>query len=392
MYPPGAYVLVGNAAKMMCATCDYKSLAAMFPLNGSGFGTGTGLYANTIFLNTDLAINGGCGCLTGSGNYNNGSGTGDRIMLMNDTGTVIDAMLYAGGNNYGNGPINVNFVGTTSCSVNSAVLPAVSDPMYNGRKICNDLSGCNSSFARLPDGNNGVIVTYDQSGNLSCTNCLVPCASGAVNTASTDYPTPGLNNSNSASTWNATLNGAPVNASTTTMTVCGATPLTFTYQIINFTNASLVATQPSGNLGSYLLTNGGIPTNFTGTTYNVVTVSLPYQPLLRPLTAPPPTNLSGAMAMSFVPLVRVPILPRHLLLPHTTEQECYVSRTLIVTRENALGGRTYSLMFFTRNHYSQWGNRYEYPIYLTEAIGCFWSFCYHHRSAKRQYHGGNHRR
>ncbi len=336
--PPGAYLLVGNAAKMMCATCDYKSMSALFTLNAAGYGPGTGLYANTIFLNTDLAMNGGCGCLTGSGNYNNGSGTGDRIMLITDAGAIVDAMKYAGGNNYGNGPINVNFVGTTSCSVNSAVLPAVTDPIYDGRTICNDLSGCNSSFARLPDGNNGTLVTYDQSGNLGCTNCLVPCTSGAINTASTDYPTPGLNNSNSATTWTATLNGTPVTTSTTTMTVCGATPLTFTYQIKNFTNAALITTQPSGNLGSYTITNGGVPVNFAGTNYNASTGITTLSTTVTPpngtttyefvwgdgnvICTTCPGSISTAVATSST----------------SPEQECYVSRTVVVSRENALGG------------------------------------------------------
>ena len=336
--PAGAYVLVGNAAKMMCATCDYKSMSSLFTLNANGFGTGTGLYANTIFLNTDLALNGGCGCLTGSGNYNNGSGTGDRVMLMTDAGAIIDAMLYAGGNNYGSGPINVNFAGTSSCGLNPTTLPDVTSSIYDGRTICNDLTGCNSSYARLPDGNNGAIVTYDQSGNLGCTNCILPCTSGSTNTAGTDFPTPGLSNGNSSSTWTATLNGSPMLASTTTLSVCGATPLTFTYQIKNFTNASLVAIQPSGNLGSYISTNGGTPTTFTGTNFNATTGVTTLT-----TTITPPNGITtyefvwgdGNVICTTCPGSSSTSTPTNL---SSNQQECYVSRTLIVSRENPLAG------------------------------------------------------
>lgn len=336
--PAGAYVLVGNASKMMCATCDYKSMSSLFTLNANGFGTGTGLYANTIFLNTDLALNGGCGCLTGSGNYNNGSGTGDRVMLMTDAGAIIDAMLYAGGNNYGSGPINVNFAGTSSCGLNPTTLPDVTSSIYDGRTICNDLTGCNSSYARLPDGNNGAIVTYDQSGNLGCTNCILPCTSGSTNTAGTDFPTPGLSNGNSSSTWTATLNGAPMLASTTTLSVCGATPLTFTYQIKNFTNTSLVAIQPSGNLGSYISTNGGTPTTFTGTNFNATTGVTTLT-----TTITPPNGITtyefvwgdGNVNCTTCPGSSSTSIPTNL---SSNQQECYVSRTLIVSRENPLAG------------------------------------------------------
>ncbi len=336
--PAGGYLLVGNASKMMCSTCDYKLMSSLFALNTNGYGSGTGLYANTIFLNTDLAINGGCECLDGSGNFNNGSGTGDRIMLYTDAGAIMDAMMYAGGNNYGNSALNVNFVGTSTCAVNTLTMPDVTDAIYNGRTICNDLSGCNSSFARLPDGNNGATVTYDQSGNLACTNCLLPCTTGATNTASTDYPTPGLSNSASVSTWSALLNGAPVTSSITTLSVCGATPLTFTYIINNFTNVALTSTQGSGNLGSYTMTNTGTPVNFAGTNYNATTG---VTTLSTTVTPPNGTTTyefvwgDGNVNCATCPGTTSTSIPSS---PLSTESECYVTRKVIVSRENTLGG------------------------------------------------------
>lgn len=336
--PAGGYLLVGNASKMMCTTCDYKSMASLFTLNVDGFGPGSGLYANTIFLNTDLAVNGGCGCLSGSGNFNNGTGTGDRVVLYTDAGIIIDAMMYAGGNNYGASLLSVNFGGTATCSVNSLPLPAASDPIFLGRTICNDLSGCNSSFARLPDGNNGSVVTYDQSGNLLCTTCLLACTPGAINTASTDYPTPGLNNSNSASTWSATLNGTPVNSTVTNLIVCGATPLTFTYVIHNYTNVALVATQPSGNLGSYISTNSSAPVNFAGTNYNAGTGNTTLSTTVTPPNGTTTYDFvwgDGNVICTTCPGSNSTSVP---LSPLSPESECYVSRRLIVSRENPLSG------------------------------------------------------
>jgi hypothetical protein len=111
----GEYLLVGNAAEMMCATCDYHSLNTLFTLNPDGFGYGTSNYSNTIFLNTDLTANGGCGCSVGTGGFNNGSSTGDRIILYNDAGAIMDAMMYADGSIYGSGALSINFAGTATC-------------------------------------------------------------------------------------------------------------------------------------------------------------------------------------------------------------------------------------------------------------------------------------
>ncbi|HOZ51417.1 MAG TPA: lamin tail domain-containing protein [Chitinophagaceae bacterium] len=336
--PSGGYLLVGNASKMMCSTCDYKSMNTFFTLNPDGYGDGTGIFSNTVFLNTDLVSNGGCGCLTGSGNYNNGAGLGDRVILFDAFGNVADAMMYAGGNNYGTGPINVTFPSSPTCGANFDTLFSTTDPIYFGRTICNDLTGCNSSYARLPDGNNGAIVTYDQSGNLGCTNCLLPCAALATNTASTDYPTPGLNNSLSANPWTATLNGNPITGTSTTLTVCGATPITFTYVINNFANASLVATQPSGNLGSYVITNGGTPSNFSGTNYNAATG---VTTLASTFTAPNGTTQyefvwgNGNTNCTSCPGSNSTATAGTSLSP---QQECYITNSVTIIREDILGG------------------------------------------------------
>ncbi|MBK7764344.1 MAG: lamin tail domain-containing protein [Bacteroidetes bacterium] len=310
----------------------------MFTLNASGFGYGTGAYANTIFLNTESAIAGGCGCLSGSGDYNNGSNTGDRLMLFNNIGAIMDAFMFAGGNKYGSGALNVYFTGTASCGVSTYTLPAASDAIYNGHTICNDLSGCNSSYARLPDANNTLPITWDQSGNFLCTSCTSPCTSGATNTAGTNYPTPGLPNGNSATTWSASLAGAPVVSTTTNYAVCGATPLTFEYQINGFTNVALNATQASGNLGSYISINGATPINFSSATYNAASG-------ITTLTAnfTPPNGITtyefvwadGNSFCTTCPGSNSTSVP---FTSSSTEQECYVYHKVIVSRENALTG------------------------------------------------------
>ncbi|HMT35921.1 MAG TPA: lamin tail domain-containing protein, partial [Chitinophagaceae bacterium] len=61
------YLLIGNVSKMMCPTCDYKLLNSQFSFNPNGYGLGSGNYAGTVLLNTDIGANGGCDCLTGTG-------------------------------------------------------------------------------------------------------------------------------------------------------------------------------------------------------------------------------------------------------------------------------------------------------------------------------------
>lgn len=334
---PGQYLLIGNATKMMCATCDYKFLNTQFTLNADGFGPGSGAYANTIFLNTDQSINGGCDCLTGSGAINNGALSGDRLVLYNDVGNIVDALLFSNGDVYGAGAIvTLNFNATNTCPpLPNISVPDVSDNVYNGRVLCNDLNGCNSSYARLPDGNNGATVTWSQAGNLACTGCTDPCGA-AITTASADLPTPGLDNS--AATYTTTLNGSPVLAAQTTLNICGATPVTFQYQVSNFTNVALVATQASGNLGSYVKIGNANPVNFATATFNnatgVTTLSTTINP---PVGTTHYEFVWGDANTNCVscPGSNSPLVPND---PTSVNKECYVYHKVTVIREDPQGG------------------------------------------------------
>jgi len=333
---PGEFLLIGNAAQMMCASCDYKNLNTVFNLNPDGFGYGSGAYANTVFLNTDLSANGGCECMTGAGALNNGLLAGDRVLLFNDAGAVMDAMMYSGGNHYGSGALTVNFPGTATCPpLPGLSMPAVGDAVYSGRIVCNDLSGCNSSYARLPDGNNGGIVSWAQSGNLSCTGCLDPCGVN-TNSGSADFPTPGL--PNHSTPWTATLNGVPVTTTQTNLTVCGATPITFEYLVNHYTNVALTATQGTGNLGSYIRTNNGSPVNFPAAVFNPLTGVTQ----LNTTLIPP----AGTTTYEFVwgdANTNCAVCPgsNSTAVPNTVanvNKECYVYHRVTVLREEPLGG------------------------------------------------------
>lgn len=332
----GQYLLVGDASQMMCPTCDYKSLNTLFTLSPDGFGYGTGNYAATIFLNTDIVANGGCGCLVGTGGFNNGSLSGDRVVLMNDAGAIMDAIMYSDGNNYGTGALTVNFAGTATCPpLAGATIPAVGDVVYNGRVICNDLSSCNSSYARLPDGNNAATVTWSQAGNLACTGCTDPCGA-ATSTASADYPTPGIDNT--VQPWTATINAVPVATTITNMTVCGATPITFEYQINNYTNVALTATQTTGNLGSYVKTNNASPVNFTIASFNATTGITTLSATVTPPLGT--TNYEFVWGDANTNCATCPgstsaLTPNNVT---STAKECYVYHKLTVLREEPLAG------------------------------------------------------
>jgi hypothetical protein len=333
---PSQYLLIGNAAKMMCSTCDYKELQNQFNLNTSGFGDGIGNYTNTVFLNTDLLGNGGCGCLFGSGAFNNGTGLGDRIVLFDDNGNVVDAMMYGGGNYYGNNSLTLNFTSIPNCVPLSGVtFPAPSSPVFNGRSICNDVTSCNSSYARLPDGNNGATVTWNQTGNLSCSGCTIPCGP-ATNTASNDLPTPGL--PNSTNTWSATLDGNPVTSFNTPLTVCGATPITFIYESYGFTNTALTPLQPSGLLGSYVSINNGTPTSYTGSSFNASQGTTTLVASLIP--GPGTTQYTFVMGESNVNCSSCPGTATLADVNNNASaaRECYITRTVTVVREEPLGG------------------------------------------------------
>lgn len=334
--PAGAYLLIGNASKVMCSTCDYKFLNTLFTLNADGFGLGTGAYSNTLFLNTDLLANGGCDCMVGSGGINSGSLVGDRLVLYDDAGNIQDAMKFSNGDAYGVGAIVVNFGATNTCPpLPNISVPDPSDPIYNGRTVCNDLDGCNSSYSRLPDGNNAPTVTWSQAGNLACAGCTDPCGL-ASNTASADYPTPGIDNASNP--YNATLNGSPVVLPVTTINICGATPQTFEYQINNFTNVALTALQPSGNLGSYVKIGNANPLNFGSATFNNTTGITTLSTTLNPPVGT--TNYdfvwgdANANCVS-CPGSNNPQVPNNIL---STEKECYVYRRVVVVREDPLGG------------------------------------------------------
>lgn len=332
----GQYLLIGNKSKITCSSCDYKNLDNQFVFNPAGIGIGTGAYSNSLFLNTDPAVNGGCDCSFGSGAINNGNGFGDRLVLFDDMGNILDAIIFANGDFYGAGNINVNFAGTATCApLANIVLPATNDIVYNGRKICNDLKGCNSSYARIPDGNNGAIVTWSQDGNLACTGCTNPCGV-ATNSASDDIPTPGLDNSSLK--YISTLDGNPVNNINNAITVCGNNPLQFQFQIYNYTSVALTAYQTTGNLGSYVKVGNANPINFPITSFDPSTgiTTLTYN-IVPPL---------GTQSYEFVwgdavtncascPGSNLTTIPNNNL---STEKECYIYRKITITRETPYGG------------------------------------------------------
>ena len=334
--PAGAYLLIGDASKMACATCDFPGLNNLFSLNANGFGNGAGNYANTIFLNTDLQINGGCNCMDGNGTLNNGNGNGDRIVLFDATGTVQDALQYANGDYYGSAALSVNYTALGACPFAPGVsVPAANDAIYAGKTICNDQLSCNSSFARLPDGNNA--ITWDQSGNLACVNCLQPCVSGALNTASTDYPTPGLSNNTNA--FGVSLNGNPVSVINSSVNICGAQAQTFEYLIGLHQNVALQVQQSNGNLGSYVQEIGtGLPQAFSTATYNAATGTTQ---LSHTFTPPIGTTVyefvwaDGVTQCAVCPGSTNQQVPSNV---SDENKECFVYRTLTVNREDVLTG------------------------------------------------------
>lgn len=334
--PAGGYLLIGNASKMTCATCDFKYLHTQFTFNPDGYGLGSGIYNNVVFLNTDILANGGCDCMVGSGAINNGGGNGDRIVLFDANGNIMDALMFANGDAYGAATLTVNFNGVGACApLPNITIPATTDVVYNGHTICNDLSGCNSSYARLPDGNNGAVVTWAQSGNLACMGCTNPCGAN-INTASADIPTPGLENSSVGYT--ATFDGNLITNPITTIQVCGNAPLTFIYTINNFTNVALTATQASGNLGSYAKFGIANPINFSSAVFNnatgVTTLSTTVIPNVGTnnyefVWGDANTNCASCPGSNSV------LVPNDI---SNINKECYVYRKIIVVREDPLGG------------------------------------------------------
>ncbi|KXK43036.1 MAG: lipoprotein [Bacteroidetes bacterium OLB11] len=334
---PDEYLLIGNDAKMMCATCDFKFLNTKFSLNASGYGYGIDNYSNTQFLNTNDAANGGCGCLVGSGAINNGNLSGDRLVLYDQNGTIMDAMMFANGDFYAAGSaMNINFPAMNACApLPNITFPANTDAVFNGRSICNDLSGCNSSYARVPDGNNGAIVTWAQSGNLNCVGCLNPCGP-ATNTASADQPTPGI--SNISIPFTSKLNGIDLNNPLNNISICGAVAQTFEFEINNFTNVALTKNQATGNLGSFVKIGNANPINFTTATFNSVTgkttLAYTFTPALGNSSyefvwGDANTNCASCPGSNIVSVTNDLSSP---------EKECYVYRKITFEREEPLGG------------------------------------------------------
>lgn len=335
---PGAYLLIGDASKMSCTACDFPQLHTQFTLNTDGYGPGSGAYSNTVYLNTDQVLNGGCGCMDGNGVLNNGLGSGDRIILLDATATIQDALMYSNGDYYNSGnAVTLNFLGLGTCALTPNVqLPAVSDAIYTGKTICNDALSCNTSFARFPDGNQANPVTYSQNGNLACTSCLLNCPIGAVNTAAADHPTPGLSNNSTAQTF--TLNGTPLSGSSSTITICGAQAQSFQYNIFNHQNVALNASQSNGNLGSYVLPGNTTPVNYSSATFNSATGSTQ---LIHNFIPP-----SGITTYSFVwadEVTQCTICPGSANLntpgdPTDDNKECFQLYTLTVEREDPMTG------------------------------------------------------
>jgi hypothetical protein len=330
------YLLIGNVSKMMCPTCDYKLLNSQFTFNPNGYGLGSGNYAGTVLLNTDIGANGGCDCLTGTGSLNNGSLSGDRLVLFNDAGAIVDAMKFSNGDAYGTNALTVNFNAINNCApLPNITIPDATDIVYNGRTLCNDLKGCNSSYARLPDGNNGANVTWSQAGNLACVGCTDPCGV-ATTLGSADYPTPGLDNN--ATPYSATLNGNPVITAVTSLSVCGNTPLTFEYQINQFTNVALTALQPNGNLGSYVKIGNANPINFTTANFNNATGITTLTTTINP-----PVGTSNYEFVWGDANTNCAICPgsNNTLVPNdilSGDKECYVYRKITILREDPQGG------------------------------------------------------
>lgn len=335
---PGAYLLIGDASKMSCATCDFPQLHTQFTLNADGYGPGSGAYSNTMYLNTDQVLNGGCGCMDGNGVLNNGLGSGDRIILLDASAAIQDALMYSNGDYYNNGnAVTLNFLGLGTCALTANVqLPAVSDAIYTGKTICNDVLSCNTSFARFPDGNQTNPVTYSQNGNLVCTSCLLNCPIGAVNTAAADHPTPGLSNNSSTQTF--TLNGLPLSGSSSTITICGAQAQSFQYNVFNHQNVALGSTQSNGNLGSYVLPGNTTPVNYSSATFNSATGTTQ---LIHNFIPP-----SGSTTYSFVwadEVTQCAICPGSANLntpgdPTDDNKECFEMYTLTVQREDPMTG------------------------------------------------------
>ena len=255
--PPGGYLLVGGVQKMACASCDFAALDTRFTFtNGIGIGHSSP-YSNTIWLNTDPVSLGGTGLLSGSGALNNAN-KGDRLILFDNNGNIQDAFMYGGGNYYGNGELIVVAPASATCPVKELIVPAVGQAAYsNGKSVCNTLVSCISSYARLPNGNHNGTVTWDQSGQISNLDNAT-CTNGESNTASTDFPTPGLANNAVKLNWVLPeppviiSPGDPFAGNPTVALSCQNNVLEFKFEVYNYLHIEALLNRPDGKLGSYI--------------------------------------------------------------------------------------------------------------------------------------------
>lgn len=338
--PANGILLVASQSKTLCATCDFPDLNTQFPnpVSGvTGLYSGINNYVNARWLNLDA-----CGCWNGIGALNN-QPLGDRAVLFDADLNIIDATQFAGGTNYGALAITVNTPAVGTCGVRSVTIPAVNDPVYN--QVCNDLTGCNSSYARNTNS------TWYIAGNIiedDLDNC--GGTSGAGNARGVDHPTPGLVNTVpvfdfgltgsvsgnivSTTTIDATQN-PNVNITTpiATLNYCTSENLTFTYNVFNYQNVQESYTYIDASktkIGSFYTVNGTasafstVSTNAFGTTTLTQTVTPPlgtttYEFVWSDQNTDNCTCPGGLSINT----------PKNF---SSTAQECYVYRKVVVNR------------------------------------------------------------
>jgi hypothetical protein len=335
--PADAVLLVASQSKTFCATCDFPNLNSVYTVSTgvTGISQGTGNYSNSYWLNLDA-----CGCWSGIGALNN-QPNGDRAVLFDQSLAIIDAAQFGSGTNYPAGALTVNIPAVGSCGVATVTLPAVGDAVYTNTTVCNDLTGCNSSYARNTS-NSWYIAANIVEDDLD------HCGGSASNAYGVDHPTPGLDNT--VAVFDYTLTGtvsgtivpvvtvdATVNPNLnitspiSTLNICASEDLTFTYNVYNFQNVQENATYTDAaktKIGSFYRVNGGTTNNFStvSTSNGTTTLTQTVTPVL------------GTTTYEFVwsdentdhcacPGGISPNTPSNL---SSTAQECYVYRKVIV--------------------------------------------------------------
>jgi len=338
--PANGVLLVASKSKTLCTTCDFPSLDTQFPTNVSGVTglfSGIGNYSNSLWLDLDA-----CGCWAGIGALNN-QPLGDRAVLFDNSIAIVDAVQFGGGNNYGTAAISVNIPAIGSCGVATVTVPEVGNTAYSSTTVCNDLTGCNSSYSRNTSNSWYVAANIVE-------NDLDNCGGSATNAKGVDHPTPGL--VNTVDVFDYTLTGSVtgtivptvtinatqnpnfnINTPISTLNYCTAENLTFTYNVFNYQNVQENATYTDAGktkIGSFYRVNGGAATSFSSvsTTNGTTTLS---QSVTPPL---------GSTTYEFVwsdentdhcacPGGISPNTPNNFT---STAQECYVYRKVVVNR------------------------------------------------------------